>query len=565
MQKQYFLSTLFIALLLTACNPNSTAPSVTPTDEQTTATPSSSTLRGTVTVNRARLEGNIIQFSGKSSLADGLCVQTQLFENGVPVTWWPINECITLDQGEWSISVTLGEQDAPQELAEMTPYTVRAWAFDNPELQSELFFLDIAPPPTPSMPTATPTPTPQPNGLLPTFPITPPPPEWIPTRLPPFAAVKDTPESRVRAYIELVTALLNSQDSIDAVFEQLTAWMPQDSAFEGPYPESAWAEQHDLDDDGIEEWIISVPAPESSCWVTVCPAYVLIYEKRNQLFIPLHIIATEETLWEISRPQLLMSADVNADQKTELVLQEDICGAHTCFTSLIIGQWDGAQWYNLSADRIEQAYTDYKIADEDYDGVFEITMHGGTFASVGAGLQRQHTLTFDWRNNAYRLVNDRPDPDAHPYYRMLDANTALAAGDLDAALKLALGVLNQEETPDDVTPEGMSRMISYATIEGLLVYAKRDNLPAMETLYNDLKSRPLAEPDNVYIDAAATLVETYRQTNDALAACLAAEATVAERAANAMFFEWYGYNTERINVGHICPLDDIVAPGGAEL
>jgi hypothetical protein len=380
----------------------------------------------------------------------------------------------------------------------------------------------------------------------------------------------DTQTSWVREYIQIVTDLLNrdtgaaAEERIDAALAQLVAWMPADSTYEGPLPSNAWAVTLDLDGAGTDEWLISVPARDMGCWATFCPAYVLIYEKREALFIPAAILIEDTNVWDLSSPKVLLVEDINADGRPEALIEQVSCGAHTCFTQIVIGQWNGQRWRSLAADPVMQAYTDYSIVDATGDGLVDIVMYGGMFGSVGAGLQRPHTLIFAWRDDAYRLIEDVPDPDDHPYYQMLDANTALAAGDWDTALALALAVVNYPGVYADdgwLTPEAWARIVGYATMEAMFVYAQRGDAAAMRQLHAGLLARSISAPDNPYPAAAGEALETYEATGDPLAACRAAEAFIAARVHDAAFFEWYGYGTQRLTADQICPLERAAEEG----
>ncbi len=426
----------------------------------------------------------------------------------------------------------------------------------------------VTPLPPPTF-TPAPTPTQSPRDvvvaqLMPSIPVTPPPANWTPARLPAYDVAKDTLESWVQQYIQLVTAMLNVSGNVDAVLDQLSAWLPADSAYEGLRPPNAWATARDLNADGADEWLISVPARDLACGMAFCPGYLLVFHKRAGLFVPASIIIADENVWEVSYPTLLTVADINADGRLEVVIESHECGAHTCFTSLLIGQWDGQRWYDLAAAPITQAYSDYTLADDDGDGILEVVMHGGMFGSVGAGLQRQRTLRFDWRDGAYRLVADTPDPDPHPYFQMFDANTALANEDWDAALDLALSVVNQPGVYQDegwLTAEAWARIVGYATVEAMLVYAERGDVAAMRQVHAALLARMDGAPNNPYFDAAGYVLEVYAATGDALAACLAVERFIGDRVDTAAFFEWYGYGTERFTLDRICPLDQAAEIG----
>ncbi|MFN2108407.1 MAG: hypothetical protein ACK2UI_01975, partial [Anaerolineae bacterium] len=190
-------------------------------------------------------------------------------------------------------------------------------------------------------------------------------------------------------------------------------------------------------------------------------------------------------------------------------------------------------------------------------------MHGGMYGSVGAGLQRPHTQVFAWRDGAYRLIEDTPDPDDHPYFQMLDANAALANGEWDTALNLALAVVNYPGVYEDdwLTTEAWARIVGYATLEAMFVYAQQGDVEAMQQVHAGLLSRSASAPNNPYPDAAWQVLETYEATGDPLAACLAAEDFIAARAEDAAFFEWYGYGMERLTVDQICPLDHAIEEG----
>ncbi|MFW6135705.1 MAG: tetratricopeptide repeat protein [Chloroflexota bacterium] len=409
-------------------------------------------------------------------------------------------------------------------------------------------------------PTATPRPAPTPpeEALVPTGPITPPPPDFQPTPPPPPDPAADDADDWVRNYVGLVTAMLNSDQTLEAVLDTLATWSMSSPGAESEIASSVWAEAADLDGDGADEWLITLPVPERGCGPTWCPAYLVLYQMRDGLFQPRTVIrGAPPHEVRMQHPELRRIEDINADGNTEILLQQRWCGAHTCFTGLTVGRWDGTTWHDLAASPINQAYTELTVEDRDGDGVLEFTLHGGMVGSVGAGLQRQHTLIFDWEEGAYRLVEDIPDPSDHPYYLMLDANTALAERDWDRALELAERAVNNPDFEDSMVPVeevDKRRIISYAAVEAMLVHAHRGATAEMQAVLDQVQGYDFVEP-NVYTEAAERLLQVYRDTGDALEACRALEAVVAQQPDEALFFQWYGYNTTRITVDQICPLD----------
>ena len=395
------------------------------------------------------------------------------------------------------------------------------------------------------------------NALVPPGPFTPPPPDFEPTPPPPPDPAADDPDLWVRDYVELVTAMLNSEESVQAVLDVLTTWaVPSEEARTEIEP-FVWTESADLDGDGVAEWLMSLPLPGESYAPMWLRTYLVIFETDQDLFIPRSAIrGARPDAATAHQPSLRMIDDVTGDGQTEVLIEDTWCGAHTCFTGLTVGRWDGARWHDLADEPIYQASAVLTIEDRHGDGALEFIMHGGIIGSVGAGLQRPYTWVFAWEDGAYRLVEDIPDPSDHPYYLMLDANAALVEQDWDRALELASQVVSDPDFDELMAPieeVDKRRIVSYAAVQAMLVHAQRDDVAAMEAVLDQALSHGFVEP-NIYTEAAERLLDVYRETADPVQACSAMQDVVAERPDEAVFFQRYGYNTERITVDQICPL-----------
>lgn len=422
-------------------------------------------------------------------------------------------------------------------------------------------------PPSASVPPATLTPTVMPSQprdkLVPTGPIAPPLGDFLPSPPPPPDVGSESHAPWVEDYLTQVTKMLNSGRKPAEVLGTLRDWSPVDAGNEGKMEPAAWFESSDLDGDGEEEWLFSLPVPGRGCAPVACPAYLVIFEKEDDLVHPRYVVrGNPPREIQMQHPQLVRAEDLNADGLREILITQRWCGAHTCTTGLTVGRWDGRVWRDLAEDPISQAYTELTIKDRDGDSALEFIMHGGIYGSVGAGLQRQHTLVFDWLEGAYRLVEDIPDPSSHPYYLMLDANRALAKGNWERALSLAEKALmnpNFQDTNFPVEDVDRRRIISYAAVEAMLVYAHKDDVSAMEETLNQARGYVFFEP-NLYSEGAERLLDVYRDTRDVMAACAAVEEVLSGQPEKAVFFQRYGYNTERMTVDQVCPLNP--AAGG---
>lgn len=100
---------------------------------QDTPVPSS---YGSVTVGSVQVSANRIAFSGQSTLPEGTCLRTELRADGEPEGWWPVDICVTVQDGAWQIAVPLGSGEAPDELDTQVQYMLRTWQQDDPSIDA---------------------------------------------------------------------------------------------------------------------------------------------------------------------------------------------------------------------------------------------------------------------------------------------------------------------------------------------------------------------------------------------------------------------------------------------
>lgn len=119
-------------------------------DAQGRVTESGGEVHGSIDVEGVRVrQGERVSFSGRSTLPDGACLLTQLSADGERVAWWPEATCVTVEDGEWTAVVPLGEGGAPEELDTAVQYTLRVWYREDPAIDAVMSF-DLAGPPPPA-------------------------------------------------------------------------------------------------------------------------------------------------------------------------------------------------------------------------------------------------------------------------------------------------------------------------------------------------------------------------------------------------------------------------------
>jgi hypothetical protein len=100
-----------------------------------------------IVVNRVHA-GSYIQFSGTSKLPDGTVLVSKLFEDDIPLHWWPEEQEIIVNDGEWEITVTESANITASDLELLVgpDYDFYIWKRDNPATKSSFYFDLVGPP-----------------------------------------------------------------------------------------------------------------------------------------------------------------------------------------------------------------------------------------------------------------------------------------------------------------------------------------------------------------------------------------------------------------------------------
>ncbi len=342
----------------------------------------------------------------------------------------------------------------------------------------------------------------------------------------------------------------------------------RDEAFELP---NVWVEIVDFNRDGQSELLFAFPKRQELCvgddcrivlcTFIYCPAYILFFTQTNGIYVPVELLrdsdqADRQDWFDV--PTLFHMGDVTGDGRIEVLIQQERCGAHTCFSNLLIGGWDGNMWQNYGS--LKQSYTEISLvpdSESEVVGRLEIQFHGGIIGSAGAGLQRQRTeiYRFNEANGRFQLAERIPDPDDHPYYLVLDAHAALSQDDPDLAYDLATNALAhiaafRNDVRDFMFLDDWSvpRIAGLGHLQRLMVASLNDDMSAM------LIERDTIIPYNVpiYAEAAQAYIDVYEETADPVAACIEMDAVLQADPDQSDPFDWFGYNTERLE--SYCPL-----------
>jgi hypothetical protein len=121
---------LMVAGLLAACTRPASKPSVV---NATLITPG-------ITIDQVQVnQGAGVYVTGRSTLSDGECVQTELTANQKVVQWWPRDVCVEINANKWEILAALGNKGAPKQLEPNVDYEIHAWNPKDPSATSARF------------------------------------------------------------------------------------------------------------------------------------------------------------------------------------------------------------------------------------------------------------------------------------------------------------------------------------------------------------------------------------------------------------------------------------------
>lgn len=127
--------------------------------------------------------------------------------------------------------------------------------------------------------------------------------------------------------------------------------------------------------------------------------------------------------------------DLNADGRREIEWTDTFCGAHTCYSTLFVDQWDGATYRDWILGRPSMATAEYSVGDSTSAGTgAELTVHGGAIGSVGAGPVRTWSEVYGSPpGKPYELLETVLDPTPCFYHHLLEVNKLYDLADSDSA------------------------------------------------------------------------------------------------------------------------------------
>jgi hypothetical protein len=128
------ITLVMMLLLISSCSASVDAP-------QSSNEPSGKS----VVIEGVTVSTTQISLHGKSSLPDTACIKTELLAEGSALSWWPVDKCVKVSQGTWTLNVPLEGKS----LQTGTQYVIQAYQKGNQNPDAIFAFGTSGPPQPP--------------------------------------------------------------------------------------------------------------------------------------------------------------------------------------------------------------------------------------------------------------------------------------------------------------------------------------------------------------------------------------------------------------------------------
>jgi len=239
-----------------------------------------------------------------------------------------------------------------------------------------------------------------------------------------------------------------------------------------------------------------------------------------------HVVFDSAAAGQTRGPVSIVSTqDLTGDARADVTYAIQSCGASTCFAELHLLTCRNGEYEDI-AGTIAVAFPD-RIEVREANGGRELVVHGNTYGSVGAGPQRAQTLIYRVQGGRLTLAETSYDASDLLYFKVLDANAALAAGRLDDAI----GLYNQAISDGALKASAMmmNGMDAAQEIEALKSFARFRLVVAYAIRGDEVAaSKAVAQAQSAggpFAPVAAAFWGAYSQSKSVDQGCVAVQAS----------------------------------------
>lgn len=261
--------------------------------------------------------------------------------------------------------------------------------------------------------------------------------------------------------------------------------------------------------------------------------------------------------------QLLATEDINDDAQPDIAWTDETCGANTCFQTVEVISWTGAQWSDWTDGSISMAYAEVTLKDVNPESQgAEITLQGGVYGSAGAGPQRSRTEV--WASDQgvpYALASKVYDASKCLYHTVLDANEAFLNAVTDgfgrAELLYTQAATDKKLEKCGERPDELDELRSFSLYRLALVAAYDGKA---EVAGDIIASLSATYPDSAYDKLGQTWAAGYQETQDMGQTCRAVTQYASKNLDTVAVLADYGFANPTFTAEDICPVLAVEIP-----
>ncbi|HRW47063.1 MAG TPA: VCBS repeat-containing protein, partial [Caldilinea sp.] len=305
----------------------------------------------------------------------------------------------------------------------------------------------------------------------------------------------------------------------------------------------------DWNGDGVDDYAVTIKNPLSDAAAPETDLFIFMSGDGSH------------TLAYRARPagqiSILAADDINEDGQPDLAWLDTTCGASTCFDTVMVRSWDGAQWNDWTSSTIVMAYADVTLDEERENGQgLEIILAGGEYGSVGAGPQRARTEVWgSVDGEPYTLMDKVYERSTCLYFKVLDAGEALTRyqeiGLVQAREMYNEAVTNRNLVPCGQRPGEADELRSFSLFRLALVDAYAGEPDAAAESVAQLQQ---AYPDSIYAALGQAWLDAYQAGGNIADACAAATAFAEQNPESYEALSDYGYANPTFTATDLCPV-----------
>lgn len=249
------------------------------------------------------------------------------------------------------------------------------------------------------------------------------------------------------------------------------------------------------------------------------------------------------------------SSGTNGNDEPDVAFFDHFCGAHTCYDTLHLLEWDGTAFRDLIDGDLMMPYPQY-ILDSG-----QITAVSGRIQSAGAGAQRAYTEIWQWNGDVFTVTHQVTGPPTVRMHIIHDGDDLLSQGAIDEAMIQYHRAITDTQLPATSSAGGdiasAQVIISLARFKLVVAQLANHHADAAIATYEQLQAEiESSSPGHIYLLFAQGLLKKYTATADLTLAC-AYVTELATEAPDSVQQLYVGYGSKIYEPADLC----LVPPG----